>query len=43
VVSIVTNRERFVVQKFESALGIQIDEVEARFGSILPASRGDED
>ena len=41
VVSIVTNRERFVVQKFESALGIQIDEVEARFGSILPANQGD--
>ncbi|WPT16465.1 DEAD-box ATP-dependent RNA helicase 47 [Picochlorum sp. SENEW3] len=36
VISLVTDRERFVMNKFSSTLGITIDQVENRFGTMLP-------
>lgn len=40
VVSLVTEREKFVVEKFASKLGIDIVQVENKFGSVVPV-RGD--
>ena len=36
VISLITEREKFVVEKFSSKLGITIDQVETKFGSLLP-------
>jgi superfamily II DNA/RNA helicase len=36
VISLITEREKFVMEKFSSKLGITIDQVETKFGSMLP-------
>ena len=36
VISLVTDRERFVMKKFSDTLGITIDQVENKFGTMLP-------
>jgi superfamily II DNA/RNA helicase len=46
VISLITEREKFVMEKFSSKLGITIDQVETKFGSMLPVranSPGDDE